>query len=245
MKIIGVIPARYQSSRFPGKPLADILGKPMIWWVYQQAKKVHGLDELLVATDDERIEAACRKYSMNYMMTSTQHKTGADRIAEVAKRTYGDIYLNIQGDEPLINPEVISKIISLKIESNEPYVGLRSTIEDINAINDPNTVKVVTDLSGYALYFSRSPIPYSKNTDCVFRCMGLYAYDRQMLIDFQAWGQSDLEIAENGIEMLRAMEHGIKIKLFDTKWHSIGVDLPEHIPLVEKLIMNGSENHEK
>ena len=245
MKIIGVIPARYKSSRFPGKPLADICGRPMIWWVYQQAQKVPELSDLLVATDDERIEAACHEYNLNCMMTSDRHKTGADRIAEVAKRTCGDIYLNIQGDEPLINPEVISKIINCKLTSNEAYVGLRSTIDDVKAIDDPNTVKAVTDLAGYALYFSRSPIPYSKNINCVYRCMGLYAYDRQMLINFQAWGQSALEIAENGIEMLRAMEHGVKIKLFDTNWHSIGVDLPEHIPMVEAIIARRRENRDK
>lgn len=241
MKIIGVIPARYASSRFAGKPLADICGKPMIWWVYQQALKVHEIDELYVATDDERIKDVCVQYNMQYMMTSESHQTAADRIAEVALRTDGDIYLNIQGDEPLIEPEAIKNIIALKISSKEPYVGLKSSMENAEAINDPNTVKAVTDLEGYALYFSRSPIPYTRDVKCVYRCMGLYAYDREMLIDFQKWGQSGLEIAEKGIEMLRATEHGIKVKLFDTEWHSIGVDLPEHIPLVEE-IMKGKIN---
>lgn len=236
MKIIGVIPARYASSRFAGKPLADICGRPMIWWVYQQALKVREIDELYVATDDERIRSVCAQYDMRSMMTSEHHKTGADRIAEVAARTDGDIYLNIQGDEPLIEPEAIRNIIELKVNSKEPYVGLRSCIENVDAVNDPNTVKAVTDLNGYALYFSRSPIPYTKDLSCVYRCMGLYAYDRNMLLDFQKWGQSRLEIAEKGIEMLRAMEHGIKVKLFDTKWHSIGVDLPEHIPMVEAVM---------
>ncbi len=241
MKIVGVIPARYDSSRFAGKPLADICGKPMVWWVYQQALKVHEINELYVATDDERIKNVCIQYNMQYVMTSRSHRTGADRIAEVAVRTDGDIYLNIQGDEPLIESEAIRNIIELKMTSNEPYVGLKSRIENPETINDPNIVKVVTDLEGYALYFSRSPIPYTKDINCVFRCMGLYAYDRNLLIDFQKWGQSRLEIAENGIEMLRAMEHGIKVKLFDTDWRSISVDLPEHISLVEE-IMKGKIN---
>lgn len=241
MKIIGVIPARYASSRFEGKPLADICGKPMVWWVYQQALKVHEINELYVATDDERIKNVCVQYNMQYMMTSESHRTGADRIAEVAIRTDGDIYLNIQGDEPLIEPKAISNIIELKMISKEPYVGLRSVMENSDAVNDPNIVKVVTDLEGYALYFSRSPIPYMKDTNCVYRCMGLYAYDREMLIDFIKWGQSKLEIAEKGIEMLRAMEHGVKVKLFDTEWRSVGVDLPEHISIVE-AIMKGKIN---
>lgn len=236
MKIIGVIPARYKSSRFPGKPLVNICGKPMIWWVYQQAAKVRALDELYVATDDERIRLTCEQYGMNCMMTSDKHKTGADRIAEVARRTDGDIYLNIQGDEPLIDPEVIEKIIELKLSCEDSYIGLKSSIDSVEGIDDPNTVKAVTDMEGYALYFSRSSIPYSKDLGCVYRCMGLYAYDREMLIAFETWGQSKLEIAEQGVEMLRAMEHGVKVKLFDTTWHSIGVDLPEHVEMVEKLM---------
>lgn len=236
MKVIGVIPARYKSSRFPGKPLALICGKPMIWWVYEQAKKVKELDELILATDSKEIAKVCEEFNINYMMTSDKHRTGADRIAEVARRTEGDIYLNIQGDEPLIDPDEIRNIIKLKIESGEKYIGLKSTIEDAESIDNPNTVKCVADLNGYAMYFSRSPIPYDKSLDCVYRCMGLYAYDRDMLIEFETWGQSKLEIAEKGIEMLRAMEHGIKVKLFDTDWHSIGVDLPEHINMVEKIM---------
>ena len=236
MKVIGVIPARYKSSRFPGKPLAEICDKPMIWWVYQQASKVKLIDELYIATDDERIKEVCRKYEMNYMMTSAEHKTGADRVAEVANNTDGDVYLNIQGDEPLIDPDVIQNIIELKLNCNDSYIGLRSTIDKMTSIDDPNTVKAVTDLDGYAIYFSRCPIPYNKDISCVYRCMGLYAYDRDMLLEFWKYGQSGLEIAEQGIEMLRAMEHGIKVRLFDTTWHSIGVDLPEHIPIVEAIM---------
>lgn len=243
MKIIGVIPARYDSKRFKGKPIANICGKPMIFWVYQQAMKVKEIDELYVAIDDERIKNVCIQYNMRYMMTSREHKTGADRISEVATKTNGDIYLNIQGDEPLIEPYVIRDIIKLKLDSGESYVGLKSSIKEEKAIMNSNVVKVVTDLKGYALYFSRSPIPYTKDISCVDRCMGLYAYDKNMLIEFQKWGQSKLEIAENGIEMLRAMEHGLKIKLFDTEWHSIGVDLPEHISKVE-LLMKGKINEE-
>ena len=236
MKIVGVLPSRFQSSRFPGKPLALICGKPMIWWVYQQAIKVSELDEIIVATDDERIASVCKEYSMDYMMTSNEHKTGADRIAEVAERTTGDIYLNIQGDEPLIEPAAIRDIIGMKLSSHEVYVGLKSSINSIEEIENPNIVKAVVDCEGYAMYFSRSPIPYNRDLNNVYRCMGLYAYDKDMLIEFKGWGQSGLEVAEKGIEMLRAMEHGIKVRLFDTTWHSIGVDIPENIKMVEKII---------
>lgn len=242
-KVIGVIPARYASSRFPGKPLVSICGKPMIYWVYKRALLAEGIDELIIATDDDRIKETCEKYGMNCMMTSDEHRTGADRVAEVAKRTDGDIYLNIQGDEPLIDPDEISNIIKLKLaHPEETYIGLRSSIDDVKATDDPNTVKAVTDLEGHAMYFSRSPIPYTKDLNCVYRCMGLYAYDKDMLVEFQSWGQSALEINEKGIEMLRAMEHGVKVKLFDTTWHSIGVDLPEHIAMVEELMKKENIN---
>nr|WP_305138690.1 3-deoxy-manno-octulosonate cytidylyltransferase [uncultured Schaedlerella sp.] len=235
MKIVGVIPARYQSSRFPGKPLANICGRPMIWWVYHQAKKAKSLDELYVATDDERICHVCEEYNINFVFTSNIHKTGADRVAEVAMKTDGDIYLNIQGDEPLIEEFAIEEIIKYKMSSDDKYVGMKSFIEN-KSIADPNVVKVVTDLSGYALYFSRSAIPYNIDNSCVYRCMGLYAYDRSLLLNFISWKQSKLELGEKGVEMLRAMEHGIKIRMYDTKWNSIGVDLPEHIQMIESIM---------
>lgn len=237
MKIIGVLPARYQSSRFPGKPLALICGKPMIWWVYQQALKVQGINEVYVATDDQRIVEVCEKYNMAYMLTSDKHRTGADRVAEVASRTNGDIYMNIQGDEPLIEPKAIEQVIA-EINDEHYYVGLKSVIDTEEELLNPNVVKVVTDLDGYAMYFSRSKIPYNFNFGYAYRVMGLYAYKREFLLDFASWGQSKLELAENGVEMLRAMEHGRKIYLADTKYHSIGVDLPEHIVQVESIILN-------
>lgn len=236
MKVIGVIPARYKSSRFEGKPLAQICGKPMIWWVWQQALKVCELNDLLIATDDERIAAVCEEYEMKFMMTSSCHKTGAERLAEVAKRTAGDLYINIQGDEPLLDAVEVDRLISLKRKYGDGYIGYRATLDSNSRIDDENTVKVVTDLEGYAMYFSRSAIPYTQAKDCVYRCMGLYAYDREIILKFAEWPQSKLEIAEKGIEMLRVMEHGIKVRLFDTEWHSIGVDLPEHIVKVEEEI---------
>lgn len=160
MKIIGVIPARYKSSRFPGKPLTDICGRPMIYWVYQQAKKVKEFYEVYVATDDERIREACEAHDMKVIMTSDQHQTGSDRVAEVAQKVEGDLFVNVQGDEPVIDPEMIRQVISLFTEDESVYFGsLKKEITDPEEIRASSTVKVVTDDNGDAMYFSRSVIP--------------------------------------------------------------------------------------
>ncbi|MBO5072007.1 MAG: 3-deoxy-manno-octulosonate cytidylyltransferase [Eubacterium sp.] len=239
MKIIGVIPARYKSSRFPGKPLTEICGKPMIWWVYQQAKKVPEFDSVYVATDDERIKAACEAYSINVIMTSDRHKTGSDRVAEVAEKVEGDLFVNVQGDEPVINPEMIRQVISIFTEDDSVYFGsLKKEITDPDEINAPSTVKVVTDDNGDAMYFSRSVIPSNLKDGRlarVFRHVGIYAYKREFLLKFAAMVQTELELGE-GIEPLRAMQKGYKMRLKETEYTSIGVDLPEHIQKVEQVI---------
>ncbi len=239
MKIIGVIPARYRSSRFPGKPLVSICGKPMIYWVYQQAKKVKEFDEVYIATDDERIKAACSEYNMNVIMTSSEHETGSDRVAEVAEKIEGDLFVNVQGDEPVINPEMIRQVISIFLEDDSVYFGsLKKEITDPDEIKAASTVKVVTDDKGDALYFSRSVIP----SNCkdgklarVFRHVGIYAYKRDFLLAFSNMQQTELELGE-GIEPLRAMQKGYKIRLKETQYSSIGVDLPEHVEKVERII---------
>lgn len=238
MRVMGVIPARYASTRFPGKSLALINNRPMIWWVYNRAKKAKGLDDICVATDDKRIYDVCKMNEMNVVMTSEDICTGADRVATVAKKYVADVYLNIQGDEPLINPEVIEQVISYMSNNYDVYyLGLKSRILDEEEWRNYNVVKVVTDANGDALYFSRMPIPtvYDKEVSC--RVMGLYGYRRDFLLTFIALGQSPLEKAEKGVEMLRAMENGYKVRLIDTGYHSIGVDLPEHIIEVEKELL--------
>lgn len=234
-----MIPARYKSSRFPGKPLTEICGKPMIWWVYQQAKKVPEFDSVYVATDDERIKAACEAYSINVIMTSDRHKTGSDRVAEVAEKVEGDLFVNVQGDEPVINPEMIRQVISIFTEDDSVYFGsLKKEITDPDEINAPSTVKVVTDDNGDAMYFSRSVIPSNLKDGRlarVFRHVGIYAYKREFLLKFAAMVQTELELGE-GIEPLRAMQKGYKMRLKETEYTSIGVDLPEHIQKVEQVI---------
>lgn len=245
MKIIGVIPARYKSSRFPGKPLTDICGKPMIWWVYQQAKKVKEFDSVYVATDDSRIEAACKEYGLDVIMTSDKHETGSDRVAEVATKVDGDLFVNIQGDEPVIKPEMIEQVISIFTEDESVYFGsLKKEITDEDEIKATSTVKVVTDCNGDALYFSRSVIPSNLKDGKlarVFRHVGIYAYKKDFLLKFSAMKQTELELGE-GIEPLRAMENGYKMRLKETEYSSIGVDLPEHIALVEKEIRKQQGN---
>ncbi len=243
MKIIGVIPARYKSSRFPGKPLTDICGRPMIYWVYQQAKKVKEFYEVYVATDDERIREICEAHDMKVIMTSDQHQTGSDRVAEVAQKVEGDLFVNVQGDEPVIDPEMIRQVISLFTEDESVYFGsLKKEITDPEEIRASSTVKVVTDDNGDAMYFSRSVIPSNLKDGRlarVFRHVGIYAYKKDFLLKFAAMEQTELELGE-GIEPLRAMQRGYKIRLKETEYTSIGVDLPEHVAQVEKII--GREN---
>ena len=244
MKIIGVIPARYKSSRFPGKPLTQICEKPMIYWVYQQAMKVEEFDEVYVATDDDRIRTACEQYDMKVIMTSDKHNTGSDRVAEVAEKTEGDLYVNVQGDEPVIDPEMIREVISIFQEDETVYFGsLKKEITDPKEIRAASTVKVVTDDMGDALYFSRSVIPSNLKDGKlarVFRHVGIYAYKKDFLLKFAAMEQTELELGE-GIEPLRAMQKGYKIRLKETTYSSIGVDLPEHVALVE-AILKGKTN---
>ncbi|MDR1700688.1 MAG: 3-deoxy-manno-octulosonate cytidylyltransferase [Lachnoclostridium sp.] len=239
MKTIGVIPARFKSSRFPGKPLVHICGKPMIWWVYEQAKKVSEFSEIYVATDDERIKKVCMDLEMKVIMTSDKHETGSDRVAEVAEKTEGDLYVNIQGDEPVIQPEMIRQVISIFSEDPDVYFGsLKKEITDIEEIRAVSTVKVVTDDKGDAMYFSRSVIPSNQkdgNKARVFRHVGIYAYRKDFLLEFAKMPQSELELGE-GIEPLRAMEKGYRMRLKETEYTSIGVDLPEHIAIAEEAI---------
>lgn len=239
MKIIGVIPARYKSSRFPGKPLVSICGKPMIYWVYKQAEKVKEFDKIYIATDDERIKTACEEHNMNVIMTSDKHATGSDRVAEVASKVDGDLFVNVQGDEPVINPEMIRQVISIFLEDDSVYFGsLKKEITDLDEIRATSTVKVVTDDKGDAMYFSRSVIPSNLKDGKlarVFRHVGIYAYKKEFLLEFSKMPQSELELGE-GIEPLRAMQRGYKMRLKETSYTSIGVDLPEHVAKVERVL---------
>ncbi len=236
--IIGVIPSRYASTRFPGKPLADICGKPMIWWVYNQCKKAKCLDAVYVATDDDRIYKTCIEYNMDVIMTSKECKTGTDRVAEVAQKIDADLYINIQGDEPLINPEEIEEVAHIFTDSNVYFGSLRYEINDLNEIQSENVVKIVVDYNQDALYFSRSVIPSNIKDGKrakVFKHIGIYGFKKHFLMEYVKLPQSELELGE-GVEAMRAIEYGYKMRVHETKHRSIGVDTQDDLRMVEKVI---------
>jgi 3-deoxy-manno-octulosonate cytidylyltransferase (CMP-KDO synthetase) len=237
-KIIGVIPARFESSRLPGKPLADIHGKPMIYWV---AKRVEEsiIDEYYVATDDIRILDACNKYSLPCIMTSKNCLNGTERVAEVSSKIKADYYVNIQGDEPSINVEAINKIVnSLNKHKNAVYIQAITKLTDQNKILDDSLVKVVISDSSEALFFSRLPIPFHQNNNSLietyfYRCLGLYLYRKDLLSKYIKMPQTTLEKIEN-IEQLRLIENRIVIKAEEVNDDGISVDTPEDLIIMRE-----------
>ena len=237
MKIIGIIPARYSATRLPGKPLADICGKPLIQYVYEQARKSGLLEDVIVATDDERIWEAVEEFGGKAVMTSPTHPSGTDRCAEVARQIDCDFVINIQGDEPLIPPEVIDKVAEALRESDEEIpMTSAATLANKEERENSNVVKVVTDQKGIALYFSRSPIPFYRNQVApTLRHIGIYGYRKDFLLKFVSLPQTPLEKTES-LEQLRALEHGFKIKIVLVDYSPVGVDTPEDLERVRKLL---------
>jgi len=244
MTAAGVIPARYASSRFPGKALAPIGGRPMIQRVYEGARRARSLRAVMVATDDERIAEACRAFGAPVAMTSADHPTGTDRLSEVAAGLDDDVIVNIQGDEPLIEGFVIDAAVDALRE--DPGVAMATVVHPIDpgVQDDPNRVKVVIDRNGRALYFSRSPIPYlrpdGRPPETIWQHVGLYAYRRPFLLDFVGLPPTPAEQAE-GLEQLRALEHGHPIRCAAVEgWHSLPVDVPGDVAGVEARLAGGS-----
>jgi len=241
VKIVAVIPARYQSKRFNGKPLALIAGKPMIQHVFQNAKACPEVDEIYVATDDKRIYECVQGFGGTAIMTNENHQSGTDRIAEAVESINladQDIVVNIQGDQPIFHPSMLSDLIGALIKNPTiPMSTLMHKIIDDQELRDTNKVKVVLDNNGCALYFSRSPIPFyrdetSKKT-VHYKHLGLYAYRKEFLLAFTKLSYGLLEHAEK-LEQLRVLEHGFKIKVEETIFDSIEVDTPEDIKKVEQ-----------
>lgn len=238
MKFIAVIPARYGSSRFPGKPLALIQGKPMIQHVFERAKESKLIDEVIVATDHEEIFSTVEGFGGRAVMTRTDHETGSDRIQEVASKIEGDFFVNIQGDEPLIKPELIDQLISSAKESADAVITAKVEIKEESDKADPNVVKVVTDNRGNALYFSRSQVPYNRSglqTAKTFKHLGIYGYPKDILAEFVNLSASSLEELEM-LEQLRLLENGYTIKVVETTYEAVGVDTPEDIAKVERIL---------
>jgi len=240
VKIVGVIPARYASSRFEGKALADILGKPMVQHVYERASCAKTLNEVVIATDDRRIYDAVIRFGGTVVMTP-ECPTGTDRVAYVAETLDCDVVANIQGDEPLLEPALIDQLLQPFLDSPDVQVStLKQRINSARDYRDVNVVKVVTDRRGRALYFSRAPIPGNLSdgwipTHPIYRHVGLYAYRRERLIEFTRWERTPHEISE-GLEQLRFLEHGIPIHVVETEYSLIGVDVPADLERVLAIL---------
>jgi 3-deoxy-manno-octulosonate cytidylyltransferase (CMP-KDO synthetase) len=238
---VALIPARYQSTRLPGKALADIAGRPMIEHVYRRASAARTVTAVIVATDDERIAAVVRGFGGDVRMTSAAHQSGTDRLAEVARGLDCGLVVNVQGDEPLIEPAMIDEAVSAF--AGDPQIemsSLRRRLEPGSAdLQDPNVTKVVVDRNGRALYFSRAPIPFVRAGSPpapAWRHVGLYVYRRDVLLALAAFPPTALERAE-GLEQLRALEHGIGIAVVETSFDSIGVDTPQDLDRVRSIML--------
>ena len=236
MTAVGVIPARYAASRFPGKPLASIAGLPMVRRVWEGASGAKSLRAVIVATDDERIARVCESFGAPVVMTSPDHATGSDRLAEVALGLEDDIVVNIQGDEPLIEGFVVDAAVEALREDPDAPMSTVVHPADADSLDDPNRVKVVLDRRGDALYFSRSRVPGHRDpalSPSYWQHVGLYAYRRSFLLEFVALEPTPLERVEQ-LEQLRALEHGHRIRCAPVRgWSGLSVDVPEDVARVE------------
>jgi len=238
MRIIGIIPSRYQSSRLPGKPLKDICGKPMVWWVYNRAKLVEKLDEVYVATDDERIFDVCRSYDIPCVMTSPDHRNGSERLSEVAAKIESDIYVTIQGDEPLLEPATIDKVLDIILSDDKiPCATLKTPFHNPVDVINSTTPKVVTDLNNDILLFTRSAVPYPKGAldYIIYKPIGVYAFRRETLLEYGKLEMGPLEKAEE-IELLRLVEHGYRIRIGEVESETIAVDTEKDLDRVRAII---------
>jgi len=248
MTAVIVIPARYDSTRFPGKPLAPLKGKPVIQHVYENARGARSAEDVIVATDSETIFERVLSFGGRAVMTSRDHAAGTDRVAEVAGSLRCDIIVNVQADEPLIRPEMIDDVIGLLSDERADMGTLVKEIQNPDEVIDPNVVKAVFRQDGFALYFSRAPIPYHrdewKDLDSfevqrskfnVFKHVGIYSYRRDVLIKLAGMKPSRLEEREK-LEQLRALENGFMIKVKETSSETIGVDTPQDLERVERWL---------
>ena len=246
LKILGVIPARYASSRFPGKALVSIGGKTMLQHVWERASQARYLTGVVIATDDERIRAAASAFGASVVMTRSDHASGTDRVAEAASATDAAIIVNIQGDEPMIDPDAIdAAVLGLLDDDAVPMSTLKKRIDNPRDVDDPNVVKVVTGRTGNAIYFSRSPIPYARDGGGVavhYKHIGLYVYRREFLLAYPDLPAGPLEQAEH-LEQLRALENGFPVRVTETEYESLGVDTPEDWERVTALYEKTAVNH--
>ena len=237
-----VIPARMASTRFPGKPLCDLAGKPMVQWVYEAAQRSEITERIVIATPDDEILEACRFFGAEGMKTRADHPSGTDRIAEVAKALDLDFFVNVQGDEPLIDPETIRACALPLLESSDVQMASVFALARTEELDNPAVVKVVTSLDGDAIYFSRYPIPYPRNErqGAVKKHIGIYAYTREILLQFSSWKPTPLEVAES-LEQLRFLENGVRIRMAEGRESAIAVDTPEQADEARRLLHRASQ----
>ena len=248
MRAIGVIPARWGATRFEGKIIANLLGKPVIQHVWENAKKAKTLDDLVVACDDERIMKVVEGFGGKAVYTSPNQPSGTDRLAEVVNPLDVDIAVNIQGDEPLMKSIMIDNLVlSLEEEKAVQMATMMKRIEDVSELTNSNVVKVIVDKNGYAIYFSRYAIPYNRTSEAdpkkkpvYYKHIGIYAFTKDFLFTFRNLPHSSLENAEK-LEQLRALEHGYKIKVVETKFDTIGIDRPEDLKRAEEALLRERE----
>lgn len=251
MKVVGVIPARYQSSRFPGKPLADLCGKPMIWWVYQQCRKVEEFDKVYVATDDRRIMDACTSLKMDVVLTSGKHPTGTDRVGEVAGKTAADLYVNIQGDEPLLEPGTIRAAITpFSLDAGLQVTNLMTRIKNPVDVVNPTVPKVVTNKDGIGVYLTRAAAPYPKGglgfdyykQVCVY---GFRPDALRFYCDYgRKYGKAKAESVED-IEILRFIENGYRVQYVEVESDTVAVDTPNDLKRVRMIMERKDRGMEK
>jgi 3-deoxy-manno-octulosonate cytidylyltransferase (CMP-KDO synthetase) len=240
-KVVIVIPARYGSTRLAGKPLISLAGKPMIQRVYERAKLAEQADRVIVATDDERIVKAVEEFGGEARMTRTDHRTGTERVAEVAAHVAGDVFVNAQGDEPLLDPAAVDTAVNVLLEKPPAAISTVATaIKTPADIMDPNIVKTVLDFENYALYFSRAPIPWVRDAASKIQVrhlkhLGLYVFQRDALLEYPTLPQGELERIEQ-LEQLRWLENGWRIRVAEVAHDAVSVDVPEDVARVERLL---------
>jgi 3-deoxy-manno-octulosonate cytidylyltransferase (CMP-KDO synthetase) len=245
-KVAIVIPARYASTRLPAKPLHPIAGKPLIQHVWERCTKSRGIETVIVATDDMRIAEAAFAFGAEVALTSTKHRSGTDRVAEVAKKLRGFTHvINVQGDEPLVDPKVIARLAStMAADRAIQMITAASVFQPGDDLTNPNMVKVVVDRFGDALYFSRSKIPFVRSdgaTPAFYRHQGLYGYTKKFVLEFVSWKPGILEQAES-LEQLRALENGAKIRVIPAAHAAVSVDTPEDVKAVEAILNSSSSS---
>lgn len=239
MKVVGIIPARYKSTRFEGKPLADILGKPMIWWVANQVMKASKLDDVYVATDDVRISDVCDKYGLKWIMTSPQHRTPIDRVHEVSEKIDADVYICVNGDEPLMNPDLIEMMVPDELNTDVYMGGAVSVIDNPAEVVDFTISKVIVNSKNELIWTSRSPIPYPKGSlDFKYKkLLGIQAFNKDALDFYVTTERSQTELAEE-CDLYRFIENGIKVKVVEFDCVSMSVDTPKDLEYVRNVIQS-------